>query len=164
MRNAALFVLAGTLLQPAILRADGICVEADGRYVDSCLLTEDCQVPTPEPAEQQELAARARRMANAGCTDNPVFSSLKLYAFRDATKIEITTVRTAIWTSATEAQARQLLSQFAISIRPGEPVIIRIAPVRLGNPDPIIVAKVTGAPEKPEVEFLVHPTWPKAKP
>ena len=161
MRSAVM--LLGLILSTHPASPDGVCVEAVGDYVDSCLVTKDCQEPTPEEAEGVRLIATARRMTNAGCNDNPVFSTLKVYAYRDGTKIEVTTFMTAIWTSATEERARELVGKMAVPIRPGEPVVVWIAPVRLGNPEPLVVATVTGAPENPTVEFLIHPTWAKPK-
>jgi hypothetical protein len=193
-------VVAALALTAAPLGAGGVCVQAEGEYVDEYLLPEnahldtqrketrdkewlacqskrsawlndatgavarpDCEKAPPTP-EQVDLGQRANRMANAACeADFGFASSVKVYAYLDATKVEISTFHTD-WLR-TEAAARKVVLTFgSVPLRPADPVIVRVTPVRIGDPEPVLVAIVREAGTKqPKIEYLVR-SWPDAKP
>jgi hypothetical protein len=145
----------------------GSCIEAKGEFVGRCLLPEvtGCEQEGPRrPIDEQpfRLGQIANAMANAACEADAGFaSSVKVYAFLDATQVEISTLHTE-WLR-TEAAAQKAVLAYAVPVQRSTPVVVRVMPVRLGNPLPVLVAVVRDAVAKPvKIEYVVRP-WPDPK-
>jgi hypothetical protein len=118
--------------------------------------------------EGARLGRVAHATANAACeADGGFASSVKVYAYVDATVIEVKTLHTD-WIRD-EADARKIvLSYGSVPLRAGDPVVVRVFPVRLGDPPASLVAIVRKPsdardPEARDIEWVVRPA-PLAKP
>lgn len=167
MRNLLLVALAVLVGCSAfVAHAQSVCVEADGGFVGAFALktatVEEAEAAAKNITDEEQLRLKdvAIKMANIACSaELPFASSVKIYAMLDATVLEMKTLKVAWLTKKSDAD--RIVPLFAIGVRTGDPVVVRIYPVRMGTPTAMVLAVVTpGADRKKppkSIEYHVAP-------
>lgn len=148
------------------------CVKAEGGFLPAYLFNEEASTGDALAASrgipqdvQDELEEKAERIANAACdNDGGMFSTIGIWAYLDGTAVEIASFQLSAILGSRSATLDIVKAFAPARLRPDDPVVVRLMPVRAGGDVRARAVAVIRPGKEPEFPICSDPGCRPAPP